>query len=47
MNLIRKVISIVREKALKIFGRKNGIYYINGSETLPPPPKAVPLGKVA
>ena len=37
MNLIRKVISIVREKALKIFGRKNGIYYINGSETLPPP----------
>ena len=37
MNLIKKVISIVREKALKIFGRKNGIYYINGSETLPPP----------
>ena len=34
MNLIRKVISIIREKALKIFGRKNGIYYINGSETL-------------
>ena len=37
MNLIGKVISIIREKALKIFGRKNGIYYINGSETLPPP----------
>lgn len=37
MNLIKKLISVVRERTLRLLGKKNGVYYINGSETLPPP----------
>ena len=35
--LFRRIISFFSRFKNKLFGKKNGIYYINGSETLPPP----------
>ncbi len=32
-----KILSLVRSILRRIVGRKNGVYYINGPETLPPP----------
>ena len=33
MNILKTVISILR----RLIGRKNGVFYINGPDTLPPP----------
>ena len=32
-----KILSIVKEALRRLLKRKNGVFYINGPETLPPP----------
>ena len=32
-----KILSIVKEALMRLLKKKNGVFYINGPETLPPP----------